>query len=55
MRQYLPVYGGAIMLTLMAFALGIRVGRDNPYPLPLDLKSRFVHLFHHHPTVFDRL
>lgn len=52
LRQHLPLYGWVAALGILAFMLGIRVGRDHPRPV---WEQYGIHLFHYQPSFLDWL
>ena len=50
LRHHMPLYGWIMIVVVLAFALGIRLGRHHPYPA-YDVGG--FHLFHHEPGIFD--
>lgn len=51
MRQHFHLYGLVMIIAVLTFALGVRLGRHHPYPVD----AYGFHLFHQEPGMRDWL
>lgn len=48
LRHHFLLYGWVMIIVVLTFALGVRLGRQHPYPVDYGF-----HLFHQEPSILD--